>query len=229
MQQLSVEERQLIDYYELQWHLRHHVPTIDEISNHLHLGHTAINYFLTRKAVIKALENRGIPWKQHSQTDLTPTQVAAAVTVMNFADIRTTEAKLDQLGILPAQYYAWLNDPQFKNLVDNLADQNLANIRPSAIGEFTKKINSGDWNAVKFWLETTGALQNDNQPQSEQLLKMIVEIIQRHVKDPAVIVAIAQDIKLVSQNRTIDVNTQAITGEIVEDQELTNARKKLGI
>lgn len=229
MQQLCNEERKLVDFYELQWHLRHHVPTVAEVATQLGLTHTEINYFLTRKPVIKALDSRGIPWKQHSQSDLTSTQVAAAVTIMNFADVRTNEAKLDQLGILPAQYYAWLNDPQFKNLVDNLADQNLQNIRPAAIGEFTKKINAGDWNAVKFWLETTGALQDKEQPQSEQLLKMIVEIIQRHVKDPTIIVAIAQDIKLVSQNRTLDVNTQAITGEIVEDEELVAAKKTLGI
>lgn len=230
MERISREERQLIEFYELQWHLRHHVPTVDESAEHLNFTHTQVNYFLTNKAVIKAIESRGIPWKQHSQADLTPSQVAAAVTVMNFADTRSNEAKLDQLGILPAQYYAWLNDPQFKNLIDNLADQNLTNIRPAAIGEFTKKINAGDWNAIRYWLETTGELQNDSQPQSEQLLQMIVEIIQRHVKDPAIIVAIAQDIKFVSQNRTMEVkDPREIIGEVVEDLELADARKKLGI
>lgn len=229
---LTSKEKELINFYELQWHLRHTVPTIEETARQLKLTQVTVNYYLTRSPVIKALEQRGIPWRQHSQSELTATQVAVAVTMMNFADVRKNEEKLDQLGIQPATYYAWLNDPQFKNLVDNLAEQNLNNIRPTAIGEFTKLINKGDWNAVKYYLDVTGALQNDNQPQSEQLLKMIVEIIQKHVKDPEVIIAIAQDIKLASANRTLEVVTISpqITSEAIEyDPELEHAKKQLGV
>ena len=231
-EKLTTPEKDLINFYELQWMLRHNVPTIEEVAQHLKLSQVTVNYYFKRRQVIKALDERGIPWRQHTQDELTATQVAAAVTMMNFTDTRSNNEKLDQLGINPSQYYAWLNDPQFKNLIDNLADQNLRNIRPTAIGEFTKKINEGDWNAVKYWLETTGELQSTNVPQSEQLLKMIIEIIQKHVKDPDTIVAIAQDIKLASANRTLEVVTSppAITGEVVEeDLELAEARKKLGV
>jgi len=227
---LTKQEKDLIDFYELQWHLRHSVPTIEELAQRLKVKQVAVNYYLQRRPVIKALDDRGIPWRQHSQEDLTATQVAAAITVMNPVDDRPINDKLDQLGILPATYYAWLNDPQFKNLVNNLADQNLTNIRPAAIAEFTKKINGGDWNAIRFWLETTGELNNSDAPQSEQLLKMIVEIIQDEVKDPEVIVRIAQRIKAASQNRTLEIITPPmIESSVVEDQELVEARRKLGV
>lgn len=230
---LTGKEKELINFYELNWHLRNRVPTIEEVAQQLDIKQVAVNYYLQRRPVTKALDARGIPWKQHTREELTATQVAAAVTVMNFADTRSNEDKLDQLGISPAQYYAWLNDPAFKNLVDNLADQNLANIRPAAIGEFTKKINQGDWNAIKYWLETTGELSNNDAPQSEQLLKMIVEIIQRHVKDPDTIIAIAQDIKLAAANRTLEVVTtpREITSSVIshDDVELAAAKKQLGI
>lgn len=229
---LTSKERQLIDYYELQWIMKSYVPTIEECATYLKSPQVEINYMHTRRPLIKALEDRGIPWQQHTQIELTSAQVAAAVTVMNFADTRSTEAKLDQLGINPSQYYAWLKDPAFKNLVDSLADQNLTNIRPAAIAEFTKKVNAGDWNAVKFFLETTGEMQNNDLPKSEQLIKMLIEIIQKHVKDPAVIVAIAQDIKLASANRTLEVAVErpAINSYVVDDDlELEEARKKLGV
>jgi hypothetical protein len=228
---LTKKEKEMIGYYELQWALRHHVPSIEDVAGYLKLSQVTVNYYLQRRKVIQALDQRGIPWRQHSQEELTATQVAAAVTIMNFADVRSNSEKLDQLGINPATYYAWLNDPQFKNLVDNLADQNLRNIRPTAIGEFTKLINKGDWNAIKYFLDATGEIQSNNVPQSEQLLKMIVEIIQKHVKDPDIIMAIAQDIKLASANRTLEVVTAppAITAEVVEDVELEDAKKKLGI
>lgn len=228
---LTKQEKDLINFYELQWALRTNVPTIEEVAKHLKLSQVTVNYYLQRKPVIKALEQRGIPWKQHTQDELTATQVAVAVTMMNFADIRPNDEKLDQLGVNPTQYAAWMKDPQFKNLIDNLAEQNLNNIKPTAIGELTKKINSGDWNAVKYYLDVTGALVNNDAPQSEQLLKMIVEIIQKHVKDPEIIIAIAQDIKLASANRTLEVVTTPpqITGEVVRDEELEHAKKQLGI
>jgi glutathione peroxidase-family protein len=230
--QLTKKEKDLINFYELQWHLRHNVPTIEEVAKYLSLSQVTVNYYLQRQPVVKALETRGIPFRQHTQDELTATQVAAAVTMSNFADTRDNAVKLDQLGINPATYYAWLNDPQFQNLVENLANQNLKNIKPTAIGELTKKINAGDWNAVKFYLDVTGTLQNNDAPQSEQLIKAFVEIIQRHVKDPETIVAIAQDLKLASANRTLEVVAQPqrqITGELVDDPELEAAKRKLGV
>jgi|KBSSwiStaDraftv2_1062776.scaffolds.fasta_scaffold00340_71 hypothetical protein len=232
---LTAAEKDLIGYYELQWFLTNTVPTVEQVYKHLrktrdNLRITSVNYYLTRKPVIKALDDRGIPWRQHSQEELTPQQQAAALTVMNFADERSIAEKLDQLGILPATYYAWLQDPVFNNFVNSLADQNKINIRPTAVAEFTKKVNSGDWNAVKFFLEVTGEFANNTAPQSEVLLRMIVEIIQKHVKDPETIMAIAQDIKLASANRTLEVVTEqpAITGEVVEDPELEHAKRQLG-
>lgn len=240
---LTYTERELIDFYELQWHLRHHVPTVDEVVQYLNNKHvkegknskvtaTSVNYYLQRKLVIKGLDDRGIPWRQHSQNELTSTQVAAAVTVMNFADTRSNDDKLDQLGITTSQYFAWLNDPTFKNFVESLADQNLKNIRPAAITEFTKLVNKGDWQAIKYYLEVTGTVNSNEAPKSEVLLKMLVEIIQKHVKDPEVMLAIATDMQLAFANRTLEAVTSSpeITGSIVEnDVEVANARKALGI
>lgn len=231
---LTTEEKKLLAFYELQWHLRQRVPTIEEVASYLGLSQVTVNYYLQRKVVIKGLEQRGISWRQHTQETLTATQVAAAITMMNFTDTRSNDAKLDQLGIQPATYFAWLNDPQFKNLVDTLADQNLNNIRPTAVGEFTKLINKGDWNAVKYYLEVTGEFSQSTAPNSETLMVMLIEIIQKHVKDPETINAIAQDIKLATANRTLEAAVQpAITSYVVPDDnidfELEEAKKKLGI
>lgn len=233
---LTPAEKELINFYELQWHLRHNVPTLEEVTQHVRKKYpstrqTSINYYLNRQPVIKRLKDLGIPFQQHTQDDLTATQVATAITVMNFADDRSIPEKLDQLGINASQYYAWLNDPQFRNLLSNLENQNLANIRPAAIAEFTRKVNSGDWNAVKYYLDATGAVQSNNAPQSEILIRMIIEIIQKYVKDENTIMKIAMEIKLASSNRTLEVVDPRLelTGEIVEDdQELAEAKKKLG-
>jgi|SRR5882724_2303358 len=233
---LTKKEKELIAFYELQWHLRHNVPTIEEVAKYLKLTQITVNYYLARKPVIQALDKHGIPWRQHTQSELTATQVAAAITMMNFTDVRSNDEKLDQLGILPATYYAWLNDPQFKNLIDMLSDQNLKNIRPTAVAEFTKLINKGDWNAIRYYLDTTGAIGNTNTTPIEQTMIMVLEVLQKHIKDPDVMVAIADDLLRVSQSRHLETvnpqslnNQHAITGEVVEDVELERAKKQLGI
>lgn len=226
-------EKALIDFYELNWFLSHTVPTVEEVFIHLrdkgrpNLKQTTVNYYLSRAPVVKALKDRGIPFEQHTQSDLTQAQMAAAITVMNMMDDRPTSEKLDQLGIKPATYYAWLNDPQFKNFLNSLADQNKINVRPAAVAEFTKKINSGDWNAIKFWMENTGELQGQEPPQSEQMLRALIEVLQKHIKDPVIMAAIAQDLILVTSNRTLEV-TNYVESEVI-DVDLEDAKKKLGI
>jgi hypothetical protein len=233
---LTPAEKELISYYELQWTLRTHVPTAEEVYEHLkkkftRIRQTSVNYYLARQPVIKALDQRGIPFRQHTQSELTPTQIAVAITMCNFADGRPNHVKLDQMGITTAQYNAWLKDPQFQNFTKSQADQNLKNIDPIAVTELTKKIQGGDWNAIKFYLETTGSIQNNDQPQTEQLLRMIIEILQRHIPDPIVLTAIARDIQAAAQNRTLEyIPPQQLEGEVLSyDPELEAATKKLGV
>jgi hypothetical protein len=230
---LDNTDKKLIRFYELQWNLRTNVPTIEQMSKVLNLPQTEINHILGKRAVGKALDARGIPWRQHSQSELTATQVAAAIVMMT-PDGRSSLQKLDELGIQQETYQAWLADPQFKNLVDNVADRNLKNVRPTAIAELTNKINAGDWQAIRYFLDATGEFVNTDTPQSEQLIRMLIEIIQKHVKDPAIIAAIAQDIKLASGNRTLEVVNPAntpheIESYAVEDPELERAKNMLGI
>lgn len=232
---LTKAEKDLIGFYELHWHMRQHVPSVEEVFEHLRktrpqLRLTSVNYYLTRQPVIKALDSHGIPWRQHSQEELTDAQRAAAITVMNFADERSIAEKLDALGILPATYYAWLGDPQFNNFVNSMADQNKINIRPAAVAALAQKVNAGDWNAVKFFLEVTGEFENTNMPNSEVMLRMIIEILQRHIKDPQVMVAIATDMKHAVANRTLAIETSpVIDGHSYQEEELVKAKKQLGI
>jgi succinate dehydrogenase flavin-adding protein (antitoxin of CptAB toxin-antitoxin module) len=223
-------ERALIDYYELCWFTKNSVPSPEEVLNFLRKSRPnikliTINYSLARRPVRAALTKRGIPFENYTREDLTAEQQAAALTVMNFADERSIADKLDQIGVLPATYYSWLNDPKFKNFVNQLAEQNLNNIKPTVVAEFTKLINKGDWNALKYYMDNTRTLANEA-PQSEQMLRMIIEIIQRHVKDPQVMMSIAQDLINVTQVKTIDAS---VTEEYTYDSpQVEQARHALG-
>ncbi len=229
---LTAKEHKLIDYYELKWHLGSAVPTVTEVAEYLKTTVTEVNYFLTRPKVKQALDKRGVPWRKNSRENLSPEQIAAAMTVMNFIDTRSIEAKLDQLGIEPATYYAWQKDPQFKNLLAELSDINLGNIRPTAIAEFGKKVTEGDWRAIRYYMDASGELTNNDMPASEVMLRMLIEIIQKHVKDPQIISAIARDIELAAAGKQLETAAlppKQIVSYVEDDEELEMAKKTLGI
>ncbi len=232
---LGAAEKELIHFYELNYQLKKgYIPTVDEVVTYLKkkypkITYTSVNYYLKRQPVITALEKRGIPWRQHSQEELTPSQLAAILTASNFADERSLHEKLDELGIAVATYQAWLNDPVFQQAAENKAQQALKNIKPEAINQFTKKIAEGFWPAVKHYLDVTGTIQSNDAPQSEVLIKMLIEIIQEEVKDPEVILRIASRVKQASANRTLEATIRpALTSEIEEDEELEQAKRMVG-
>lgn len=232
---LAPVEKALINYYELCWFTKNSVPTVEEVFEFLrkkrsNLRFTSVQYYLNRAPVRKALKDRGIPFEQHTRDELTGQQQAAALTVMNFADGRSVAEKLDQIGVLPATYYAWLNDPQFKNLVDSLSEQNLNNIKPTVVAEFTKLINKGDWQALKYYMDNTGTLTNGQVAPNEQLLRMIIEIIQKHIKDPNTMMAIATDLMHVTQVRPAIEGYAVPANEELEfdSPEVLEASKQLG-
>jgi hypothetical protein len=234
---ISPSMKTMIKFYELQWFLRSRVPTVEEVTAHMRtkmpkIRQTTVNYYLTLPQVRKALTNHGIPFEQHTVDEITDQQQSAALTVANFADTRSIADKLDSLGILPATYYAWLNDPAYRNLVQSLADQNQKNIDPVAKTEFAKKVQDGDWNAIKFYMESTGVLKNNDTPQSEIIIMKLIEILQRHVKDTATLTAIANEMIGAFSNRSLVAhsNSEVLPGEFTAtlDPELEFAKKQIG-
>ncbi len=215
---LTSAERELIKIYETFWMLRTEVPSIEKVVEQMrvkrpNIRQTSVEYYLTRKPVIQALEKRGIPFKQHTQEELTDKQIAVAYCLANFADTRSNKEKLDSLGILPATYFAWLQDPVFQNHVKMLADRSIGYIDPVAKTEFAKKINEGHWGAIKTYMEVTGTLEQPVETDLEVKVRAIIEIIQTHVKDPGTMLNIANDIKKVMQDRQTGY---AIEGDTVQ-------------
>lgn|SRR5512138_234240 len=239
---LTVAQKELIKFYELQWMLRNRVPTVEEVTQYLrqkrpNIRQTSVNYYLMQPQVIKALKARGIPFEQHTQSELTGQQQAAALTVANFVDKRSVKDKLDELGILPATYYAWLNDPNYRNFVQSLADRNLDNVDPIAKTEFVKKVQDGEAWAIKFYMENTGVLKNNDTPQSEIIIMKLIEIMQKHIKNPVLLNAIANDMIAAFSNKSLSpsVAENSLPGEFKElgefaetDPELEAAKKQLG-
>lgn len=143
---------------------------------------------------------------------LSPKQLALANSLLNLADRRSTKKKLEDLEVSAAVYANWKKDSVFAGylrerseelLPDGLADAHLA---------LVDSASSGDISAIKLLYEVTGR----HTPGSQQvqniksMLTAVIESVQKHVRDPAILQAIATDIQLASGG----LMTEPVRGEL---------------
>jgi hypothetical protein len=159
---------------------------------------------------VDALRARGLP--EHvlntksavgfSGKTLTEQQMTVANVLLDVLDTRSRIKKLTELGVPTSTYNLWLRDPVYRNYCLERAESLLQENQPVAHMSLINRVNSGDLGAIKYFNAMTGRYRereraavevNVNQFGNDKLIA-IVEIIQRHVKDPATLEAIAGDI-----------------------------------
>lgn len=194
---LSQREKTYLAYCEKFYFLNNYgFPSNEQAAAALNYTISEVAVFLQNEKLQSALDRRGLPWRTAGgfQSELSPTQLAVAITMSNFADERSADQKLSELGVNPQQYYTWLNDPLFQDAVQKMADRNLEIIRPEAVAEFTKLVRKGDFQAIKYYFEVTGQFTSPDVTSVQAMIQKLVESVQRHVKDPDTLAAISKDI-----------------------------------
>lgn len=194
----SVKAKNFVAYCERYYFLNNAgFPTPEQAALALGYSVAEINTFLQNKHILRMLQRRGLPYQTAGMTQdgsITPTQTAAALVVMNFADERPIDVKLDSIGVQSTQYYSWLNDPNYRNFVNRLADQNLGNVRPEAIANFVSLVRQGDFKTLQYYFEVTGEFTQPQVGNLQVVIQRIIEAVQRHVKDPEILAKISQEV-----------------------------------
>lgn len=110
--------------------------------------------------------------------------------------------RLAEMNVSEAQFRGWQQDPLFMNFLRMRSIALAAEEMPEINRTLLRKAGNGDNRAMKLVMEVTGQLISDttvpgNAWQSGQdpmfIVKKLVEVIRRHVKDPEVISLIARD------------------------------------
>jgi hypothetical protein len=170
------------------------------------------------------LEARGVPKRllgtgtTLSAYLLTEQQMTVANALLDVLDSRSRLKKLTEFGISTGTYNTWLRDPVYRAYCLDRAESLLVENQPVAHMSLINRVSQGDLGAVKYFNAMTGRyrereraaveINTVNQYGSDKLIA-IVEIIQKHVKDPAVLEAIASDI--------LALNTGAVTGAALSE------------
>lgn len=155
------------------------------------------------------LQARHIPVpNEYGPEMLTEEQMMVAQVMLDIHDKRSRLKKLTELGISTATYNAWLRQPAYRRFALARAEDLLVGNQAVAHLSLINRVEQGDLGAIKYFNALTGRFReaaqaavqvNVNQASPQTLLIEVVEIIQRHVKDPAVLDAIANDILALTQ------------------------------
>jgi hypothetical protein len=195
---LNFKDREVISYCERYYLLnRGSFPSVAEIALNCKISTARVKYTLENSNVTEAFVHRGIEnWdKTVDSSYLSPEQIACAALIANFADTRKVADKLDLVGVTPTQYYAWLNNPAYKEFVRSLAESSLENTHHEAIGAFIQLVRNGDLAAIKYYFEITGYADSSDAINLKLTIQRVIESIQRHVKDPETLAKIAMEIQ----------------------------------
>jgi hypothetical protein len=128
---------------------------------------------------------------------LTPRQMAAAAVMLNLVDRRSDEKKLRDLGISTEEYATWMQNDTFATYMQGRAEKLIDNSTHEAHMGLLKAIRGGNIQAVKLHYELTGRYNpdQDNAVNVRVMLGRIIEIIQKHVKDPNTLTAMATELQ----------------------------------
>jgi Helix-turn-helix of insertion element transposase len=184
-----------------------------------------LSHSLQKKAFINGLINRGvsIPTRVRKTGGLSTRQVAAVASVTNFADPRSRYVKLRELGVTMTQWNGWRKNPIFRDYLLKISSDNFEESVDHVHTGLMKAIDQGRPDAIKFYMEVTGRYQASSvEAQNFKLvLARVMEAIQRNVRDPEVLRAIAVDFDAILAApsvpiREIEGSSPAIDSSIVE-------------
>lgn len=185
------------------------LPTIIELQRLTGVGAALIKRTLESDEFRLAVSARGIPWD--NREGLSATQMLVAQIITNPTDRRELRLKLKQAGVTYPQYRAWMNQPAFSQYMHRITEGMLTDHIPDFNTVLTKKGLAGDLNAIKYINELSGR----HDPNRQQVLDLqavvtsLLDIIQRNVKDPETMKAIAAEFQL-----TMATKQQTIQGEL---------------
>lgn len=134
---------------------------------------------------------------------LTEKQLTVANTLLDVHDKRSRLKKLTELGVSTNEFNSWLRDPAYRQYCLDRTEELLTSNQHVAHLSLIDRVASGDLGAIKYFNEMTGRYRsktaagveiNVENNYGDDKIIAIVEIIQKHVKDPEVLAAIGDDI-----------------------------------
>jgi len=178
-----------------------YIPTQDMIAEGLDFLKTPATVRKVRNAFAKprfqsALEKRGLEYQRDAKF-LTPVQLLLVNMMLNVEDKKSLRQKLDVLGVSLIKYQAWLRDPAFQKYLTMRTEQLFENSDHDAYRSLLQAVTRGDVTAIKLFFEMRGIYSPklDVNINIESVIYRVVEVVGKHIKDPTILNAIADEVE----------------------------------
>lgn len=181
-------------WFESFWHKHNRYPKPDEIMGKYNFTLEQVNLLNASPFWQKSCERRGIRFNPVAGLDVR--QVAAISLITNFSDRRSIPAKCAALNITEEELNGWYADPLFKAELAERTDAVMSNSFPEVQASLIRQIQKGNFPAIKFYYEITGRAQTPEQINLKVAILKLQEAVQKHVKDPEVLSAIANELRI---------------------------------
>lgn len=142
----------------------------------------------------RSCEARGID-RNFWERGFSVRQTSTIALLANIGDGRSRAEKLAQLGVTEGELEGWERIPSFRDTLAARIKENLGNFDTEAYSSLGRNILRGNQRAIEYYLRLTGKDENQELVDLRRVLKVIQNSIERHIKDPTVLQAIAEDLR----------------------------------
>lgn len=202
-QLMNQDEWAVLCYIEERWLRKQIFPEVAEISRKSGVDQVKVVEALSNPLVQQSLEVRGIPLVV-ADNNLKANQVACINLLLNFSDRRTQSAKLKALGINPSTFQGWKRQAPFAEAYRAAAERLFGEAMPDIHLATIDRARDGDMAAIKQVYAMQGYWDDHKSVETMNIrfvMVRLLETIQKHVKDPVALQAIATEFEgLVSSN-----------------------------
>jgi hypothetical protein len=131
-------------------------------------------------------------------TGLTAEQLGLLTILSDMSDGKDLRRKLRAANVNWPKFQVWLKERNFKEAYSKLTDDTLKAAIPVAKNAIAVKMAQGDMAAIKYGFELTGVYNPNDQRavDSQELVRIVLEVIEEVVRDQNVLLEIASKISM---------------------------------
>lgn len=220
------EQWDVVTVVEQFWHSKKHFPGTEILSKLLNFPEDKVQEILDTDYVKKrfsilGIDSNAVPLADRgelkkNQTGLTDKQLAVVETILNPMDKRGHKEKLGTLGVRSTTYQGWMSNKTFTDYMSKRAEDMFGGSMHLAQEALVRKVMRGDIGAIKLYMEMNGKIGKTQESVTDLklLLLRVTESLQRHIKDPAILQAIASDMREINEGHSPVPITR---GEVLND------------
>lgn len=221
---LTSHEMHVISWIEERWQRDREFPTIQDFKSSW--GKTVkMSSFLMNPVVQLALRNRGIkaPKSENEVPNaLSQEQLAAILVVLDYTDKRSMATKLRQMGLNSTKWNGWMRNPVFKEYLQSISADNFKDALYVAQTSLVKSVESGDVNAIKYYMGVTGADGANTQTLENFriIISKLMEALTVRINDDMLLRQISDDFSKILSGGSVDVAAvqhQVVSQRLIEE------------